>query len=363
MSSPAIASSPVQAYNEWDPLEEVIVGRLDGAVIPSSHIGVGISVPRSVAWIFNIVSGMRYPQFMIRPAERELERFIRVLESEGITVRRPDPLDGRVKFQTPHWSSRGFCTACPRDGFLVVGEEIIETPMAWRCRQLEVLAYRKLFKEYWRQGARWTSAPRPELSDQLFDYRFKLPKPGQPMRYVINEYEPVFDAADFVRCGKDLFVTRSNVTNESGIQWLERHLGDTYRIHRVESRCRQPMHIDSTFMPLAPGKVLINPDFIDTERLPAVIRKSWDVLVAPRPDKAPGPLMSLCSAWLSMNVLMLDEKRVVCETSQKSMIRALKGWGFEPIDLPFTNFAPFGGAFHCATLDVRRRGTLRSYFD
>jgi hypothetical protein len=27
--------------------------------------------------------------------------------------------------------------------------------------------------------------------------------------YVINEHEPVFDAADFVRCGRDLFVIKS----------------------------------------------------------------------------------------------------------------------------------------------------------
>ncbi|MEW6279642.1 MAG: amidinotransferase [Candidatus Eremiobacterota bacterium] len=357
------AACPVMAYNEWDPLEEVIVGRLDDAVIPSSHIGVGISVPRSVAWIFKLVSGMKYPQFMIRPAQRELDRFIRLLEDEGIKVRQPEPLNGRALLRTPHWKSRGFCTACPRDGFLVIGEEIIETAMAWRCRQAEMFAYRRLFKEYFQAGARWTSAPRPELSDALFDYRFTVPKKGEPLRYVINEHEPVFDAADFVRCGRDLFVTRSNVTNEMGIRWLERHLGDAYRIHRVESLCRQPMHIDSTFMPLAPGKVLVNPDFIDVERLPAVLRKKWDVLVAPRPDPAPGPLMSLCSAWLSMNVLMLDEKRVVVEHSQKSMIQALKGWGFEPITLPFTNYAPFGGSFHCATLDVRRRGTLQSYFD
>ena len=27
--------SPVSSYNEWDPLEEVVVGRLEGAMIPS----------------------------------------------------------------------------------------------------------------------------------------------------------------------------------------------------------------------------------------------------------------------------------------------------------------------------------------
>ena len=61
-------------------------------------------------------------------------------------------------------------------------------------------------------------------------------------------------------------------------------------------------------------------------------------------------------------MLKLDEKRVICEESQVSMIAALKGWGFEPIPLPFMNYKMFGGGFHCATLDIRRRGSLQSYF-
>ncbi|MEV7083664.1 amidinotransferase, partial [Streptomyces sp. NPDC093516] len=28
---------PVNSHNEWDPLEEIIVGRLEGATIPSGH--------------------------------------------------------------------------------------------------------------------------------------------------------------------------------------------------------------------------------------------------------------------------------------------------------------------------------------
>jgi len=183
------------------------------------------------------------------------------------------------------------------------------------------------------------------------------------VRYVINESELVFDAADFVRCGRDLFVTKSNVTNTLGIEWLHRHLGDRYRIHEVESRCRNPMHIDSSFMPLAPGKVMVNPEYIDTMRLPPVLR-SWDVLVAPYPDPTPRwwTLFSMSSAWINMNVLMLDDKRVIVEKSQTSMIKALSDWGFTPIACAFTSFAPFGGSFHCATLDVRRRGPLQSYF-
>lgn len=38
--------TPVNSHNEWDPLEEIIVGRLDGATIPSSHPAVACNVPR-----------------------------------------------------------------------------------------------------------------------------------------------------------------------------------------------------------------------------------------------------------------------------------------------------------------------------
>jgi len=160
-----------------------------------------------------------------------------------------------------------------------------------------------------------------------------------------------------------LFVTRSNVTNKMGIEWLRRHLGSGFRIHELESRSRQPMHIDSTFMPLAPGKVLVNPEYLDVERLPPIL-KTWDVLVAPRPDPVEGIMtrVSMCSPWTSINVLMLDERRVVVDNSQVTLIRALKDWGFTPIPCPFLSYGPFGGSFHCAVLDVRRRGDLQSYF-
>jgi hypothetical protein len=159
------------------------------------------------------------------------------------------------RFHTRLWSSRGFCLACPRDLYLVVGDEIIETSTCWRSRHFEGDAYRTLFKEYFADGARWTAAPRPQLPDELFDTSYRVPEPGDSIRYIINEFEPVFDAADVARCGRDLFITLSNATNEAGIRWLRRHLGDRgLRLHQLESRCSRPMHIDTTFVPLPPGR-------------------------------------------------------------------------------------------------------------
>ena len=243
-------TSPVNSHNEWDPLEEIIVGRLDGATIPSGHPVVACNIP---AWRPGCKA---WPRASAIPAGWSSRRSASSTSSSSCCgpsgSRSParSPVDHRQRFATPGWSSRGFCNTCPRDSMLVIGDEIIETPMAWPCRYFETHSYRTLLKDYFRRGARWTAAPKPQLTDELFDPEFRTPGEGDPMRYILTEFEPVFDAADFVRAGRDLFVTRSNVTNRMGIEWVRRHLGDGYRVHEIESRCRTPMHIDTTILPL-----------------------------------------------------------------------------------------------------------------
>src|ERR1700749_1999445 len=99
------------------------------------------------------------------------------------------------------------------------------TPMVWPCRYFETHSYRPILKDYFRRGARWTAAPRPQLTNELIDPKFRVPRKGEPISYILTEFEPVFDAAYFFRCGRDLFVIRSNVTNGSGIEWRRRSLG------------------------------------------------------------------------------------------------------------------------------------------
>lgn len=52
---------------------------------------------------------------------------------------------------------------------MVVGNEIIEAPMAWRSRFFEYRAYRSLIKDYFHRGAKWTTAPKPTMADELYD--------------------------------------------------------------------------------------------------------------------------------------------------------------------------------------------------
>ncbi len=353
---------PVNSHNEWDPLEEVIVGRLEHSVFnmgtPQDQY---IYSQKSLEEIKTHLSISKpYPKEIITHAQKALDRLIHILKSEGITVRRPDRYDFRQGFSTPSWQApSAFCTSNPRDLFLVIGNEILETPMSCRERYFESFTYRKIFKEYFQAGAKWTSAPRPELLDDLYDkdYRTKQKKNN---KFCLTEFEPVFDAADFVRCGRDIFGQLSHVTNNMGVEWLRRHLGPEYRVHLIKNLDPKAWHIDTSFMPLAPGKVLVNPEFIDLKETPSIL-KTWDILVAPQP--VPYKVQpKVMSDWISINTLMLDEQRIIVEQRQEPLIAALKDWGFSPIPCSFEAYYPFLGGFHCATLDVRRKGNLQAYF-
>jgi glycine amidinotransferase len=193
------------------------------------------------------------------------------------------------------------------------------------------------------------------LSDRLYNYDFSLERGD----YVITEFEPVFDAADFMRCGRDIFCQKSHVTNRFGIDWLRSHLGETYRIHILDFDDPKAMHIDATFAPLAPGRLLLNATRATS--LPPMFDR-WEILTPPAPVIPDDHPLYFTSKWVSINVLSLDEERVVLEEQEEPLIRFLKDHGFKPIPVPFRNFMTLGGAFHCATADIRRTGTLQDYF-
>jgi glycine amidinotransferase len=351
---------PVESHNEWDPLEEVIVGVLDHAAVPHWEPAVAATMPARQEEFFCANAGSPFPAEFVHRAGQELDDFADFLSGLGITVVRPDPVDYRRPFATPNWSSpAGLYGAMPRDVLLVVGNLLIEAPMAWRSRQYEIDAYRSVLTDYFVRGARWISGPKPRLLDEWYDLSYDPVRPYESGRYVTTEHEPTFDAADFIRCGRDIFAQRSHVTNQLGIDWVARHVDPEYTVHVINVLDSAPMHIDASFMPLAPGKLLLNPTRVKS--VPDVF-DSWDVRWAPEPALPTDHLLYMSSAWVSMNVLMLDERRVVVEAQETALIEMFEDWGLEPVPVPFRNVMRFGGSFHCVTADIRRAGPLRSYF-
>ena len=82
------------------------------------------------------------------------------------------------------------------------------------------------------------------MSDALYENESSFST--GPGKFVTTEFEPVFDAAEFTRIGKDIFVQRSQVTNNFGIEWMRRHLGPEYNIHVLDFQDKNAMlYLDS----------------------------------------------------------------------------------------------------------------------
>ncbi|XP_020369298.2 glycine amidinotransferase, mitochondrial [Rhincodon typus] len=359
---------PVCSYNEWDSLEEVIVGRPENACVPPFTVEVKANTYETNWPFYQKYGGHSFPKEHVKKAVAEIDEMCNVLLGEGVIVKRPELIDWSEHYKTPDFESTGMYAAMPRDILLVVGNEIIEAPMAWRARFFEYRAYRPLIKDYFLRGAKWTTAPKPQMSDKLYDMdypvhsvedRNKLAAEG---KFVTTEFEPCFDAADFMRAGRDIFVQRSQVTNFQGIEWMRRHLAPTYRVHTLSFKDPNPMHIDATFNIIGPGLVLANPDR-PCHQIEIFKKAGWTIIYPPTPLIPDDHPLWMSSKWLSMNVLMLDEKRVMVERDETTIQKMFEKLGIATIKVTIRHANSLGGGFHCWTCDIRRRGTLQSYFD
>lgn len=348
--------SRVWSCNEWDPLEEVIVGNPAAARYPTADPSTRLAEfpDRPVE---EIPQGP-FPPRVIDETEEDLAAFVRVLEQAGAKVQRPRTWPHDRRFSTIHWDAEGYYNYCPRDVLLVVGDRIIETPNVIRSRAQETSSYRDLLLEYLQSGSRWFGAPRPMLLDSLFDVDLQRPVP--------REDEPVFDAANVLRFGRDLLYLVSGTGNESGGRWLEVLLGDSFRVHFLKD-VYFGSHIDSTFAALRPGLVLCNPARIDAQTVPEFLRQ-WETIYSPpmeNTDRYDAAYLSrsIGSEWIDMNVFSIDPNTVVVDRDQSGLIRLLESKGLDVVPLKLRHSKMLGGGFHCVTLDVRRSGTMERYFD
>jgi len=348
--------SIVWSCNEWDQLEEVIVGNPLGARFPTADPSTQLAEfpDRSLA---EIPQGT-FPQQIIEETEEDLNAFVAVLENLGITVKRPETWPHEARFSTIHWESEGFYNYCPRDIMLVIGDHIIETPNVIRSRAQETFSYRTMMVDYLKSGAKWYSAPKPMLLDSLFEADLNKPTP--------RNHEPAFDAANVLRLGRDLIYLVSGTGNEMGGEWLQTILGDAYRVHFFRD-VYYGSHIDSTLVALRPGLMLCNPARLSDDTLPDIL-KQWDVIYSPPMENterydADYRSKSIGSNWIDMNLLSISPNLVVVDADQSGLIKLLEKQGLDVIPLKLRHSKMLGGGFHCVTLDIRRNGTLERYFD
>jgi len=221
----------VNSWNEWDPLKHVIVGAVENAYIPPMEPALEPKISKDSG-----MAGSHGPRSKesIDKANIQLENFVKILNSLNIKVDRPTPIDFSQSIETPDWSNDGmFGCMPPRDVILTVGNEMLEAPMSYRCRWFEYLAYRPLLEKYYSEdkNMRWESAPKPRLTNQSYKSNYLPEGITEEERYkkienrdmILTEKEPLFDAAEILRFGKDLFYHNNFTSNLSGLDWLRRH--------------------------------------------------------------------------------------------------------------------------------------------
>lgn len=348
-------SPRVWSCNEWDPLQEVIVGNIKNARFPhpdkSSHIGEWAGRP------FDSIPSGPILQAIVDETEEDLNEFTENLEKLDVVVKRPDDWPHDREFSTPFWTTKGYYNYCPRDIFAVIGDQIIETPNTIRGRYLESFSYRRILMEYLKGGARWYSAPKPMLLDTVFDVDHDYPIPKND--------EPIFDAANVLRFGYDLLYLISCTGNEMGAYWLQAMLGEKYRVHL----CRinyHGSHIDTSIVALRPGLLLCNPERVKKEMLPACFQ-DWKIIYSP-------PLVgakrfseeylsqAIATSWIDLNLFSIRPDLVVVDRDQLPLIKLLEENGVDVLPLKLRHSRMLGGGFHCVTLDTRRNGKMESYF-
>ena len=365
-----MSKTVVNSWNDFDSLRHVIVGRADFTCIPPTEPATEAKIPED--------SDMRglwgpRPLHTVEAANRQLDTLTQALEAKGIRVDRPTPIQWNQAVTTPDFMT-GTMFGCmpPRDVLLTVGKEILSAPMSFRCRYWEYLAYHDLMQRYFDEDPefRWEQAPRPRLTPDAYQVGYfdeitleeRLRRTAE-LDFVTTEHEPLFDAADVLRIGKDLFCQHGLTTNRRGMEWLKRHYPD-HRVHAVNfPGDPYPIHIDATFVPLRPGLVMNNPK----RPLPAEQRKifeanDWEIIDAAQPANDKPPPLCYSSVWLSMNVLVVNHQTVIVEASEVHQMDQLDKLQFEVIPMPFRDAYPFGGGLHCATADVFREGKCEDYF-
>lgn len=349
----------IRSHNDWDPLEEIIVGTADYATLPTMNKSVqAFSYAEYTLEELKSLEGP-HEQRIRDECNEDLQILADTLTDLGVKVHRPVSVNHEKKFSSPDWETTGWYTFCPRDLLLPLDELVLEAASPGRCRQYETRAYYDYLYQQVDEGVEWIKAPTPILLDDLY----QVDDLKQP---TVKNHEIIWEAPNVVRLGKDLLYQVSNTGTLKGYQWMKNIVEKRgYKLHLAEGFYFFA-HFDSTVIPLRPGLVMFNGARLNENHYPQIF-KDWDkIWVAPEmmytaPTELPGGIPP-CSPWIGMNMLSVNPELVIIDKDQDELRRVLGKYGIDTIPLPQRHARTMSGGFHCQTLDVKRKGDLENYF-
>jgi glycine amidinotransferase/scyllo-inosamine-4-phosphate amidinotransferase 1 len=301
----------IDSRNEWDPLEEVVVGRADHANWPSSD-PVFAEESKKTLWTETPVPSGAVPQWIVDEANEDLDALAKVCQNYGATVHRPQPYN--------YVKRNGMYGYCPRDRVLIAGKKVVDVSMMYPCRNQEFRSLEHAWVGY-----------EPVI----------MPK-NRGM---------VLDAANICRLGHTWLFLESYSGNRAAYEWLCEQFPE---INIELCNFYAGVHIDSTIVPLREGLVLLNGHRVNNSNCPQAF-DSWTKIYVDEVVPQGFHQYPYASKWIALNMLVLDPHTVIVDRHQTQLIQLLEQLKFAVIPLELRHSRTLGGGFHCVTLDTRRK--------
>ena len=302
----------ISTYNEWDPLERIIVGHADYANWPSTD-PVFAEESKKTTWTETPVPTGPVPKWIIDEANEDLLILSQTLYQLGVQVERPAPRNFVV--------TQGMYNYCPRDRFLIWGDTIVDPAMMYPCRDQE---------------------------RECYDYVFHA---NHNIKVMPRDSGMVLDAANICRLGDTWLFLESYSGNRRAYEWLCQQFPEvTIELCNFYAG----VHIDSTIVPLREGLVLLNASRVTEQTCPKAFN-SWEKIWVSDVVAQGFYQYPYASKWIAMNMLAVDPHTVICDRHQTDLIRTLEQHHFTVIPLELRHSRTLGGGFHCVTLDLVRR--------
>jgi glycine amidinotransferase/scyllo-inosamine-4-phosphate amidinotransferase 1 len=302
----------IYTTNEWDPLQEVVVGTADFANWPTTDPVFGLESQKTT-WTETAVPSGPVPNWLIDEANEDLDILADTLDQLGVVVHRP-----KVK---NYQQIDGMYNYCPRDRLLIHGSTVVDPAMMYPCRDVEIEAL--------------------DFVIYRADDVYKMPR----------DADMILDAANVLRLNDTMLYLKSASGNHKAAQWLQYKFPDV----QVEvCEFYSGVHIDSTIVPLREGLVLVNASRVNMHNLPKVFDK-WEVIWIDDVVAQDFYQYPYASKWIALNMLVVDPDTVIVDKQQTMLIDILENYNFTVIPLELRHSRTLGGGFHCVTLDLLRQ--------
>jgi len=302
----------IHSYNEWDTLQEVVVGRADFANWPSAD-PVFAQESKKTSWKATPVPTGPVPDWIIDEANEDLDILAATLEQCGAIVHRPKSINYQER--------GGMYGYCPRDRLLIHGSTIVDPAMMYPCRDMEAEALEEVIYRA--------------------DTVYRMPR----------DEHMILDAANVLRLNDTMLYLESASGNQKAAQWLRHKFP---KVNVEVCNFYSGVHIDSTIVPLREGLVMVNASRVNQHNLPKVF-DSWEVVWADNVVAQDFYQYPYASKWIALNMLVVDPHTVIVDRHQANLIKILENYNFTVIPLELRHSRTLGGGFHCVTLDLIRQ--------